>query len=348
MGQQNVILVFGATGTIGREVVKNLCQEHSKNNLRIKAAYHSEEKARDLKNFGDVELVYVDFENKESIRNALHGVTTLYLLTGYTVDMLVHSWAVISEAQKAGVLHIVHNGVMQSPNSLASYAVWHFMIEKTIERSGLNYTFIRPAIYMDNLLGYGNWEPEPGTVTWFCNQDVPLIWISSADLGAFGAAILANPGAHRNKEYKIGTGTMTMRQIVEKANQTTGLNLQFKKVSPDEMMDIMVNKLGNEPEYMKGTALLFKQADEGNGAVQEMTEDVSLFKSVTGRNPEDWSQFLLRNSDKLRSLQTKSTFTDRLKQTMGLNNNSSLSQSTKPAAMQSMPARPGLSSFGKS
>jgi uncharacterized protein YbjT (DUF2867 family) len=106
------ILVTGATGTVGSEVVKQLVLSSSssyKNDIIIKAAIHSQNKADNFKQYNkSVQIVNLDYNKPETIDDALNQVDKLFLLTLPSPDMTVYS-NVVKEIRKykSSINHIV-------------------------------------------------------------------------------------------------------------------------------------------------------------------------------------------------------------------------------------------------
>lgn len=150
------ILVTGATGTIGRNVVEQLVERGAD----IRAL------ARDPSKAGlpaGVEVVQGDFLDVDSLRGAMSGVSTLFLLNGVVADEYTQALVALAVAREAGIERIVYLSVIHAdlyvnvPHFAAKYGV-----ERMIERMGLNATILRPAYFMDNertileaIRGYG-------------------------------------------------------------------------------------------------------------------------------------------------------------------------------------------------
>jgi NAD(P)H dehydrogenase (quinone) len=97
------ILVTGATGQVGGAVIPHLLAHDS---VEVFAASRNPTKASDL----GVRLRYLDLYDFDSILPALEGIDRVFLMTGYTVDMLKQSKDLVVVAKKAGVEQIVHLG----------------------------------------------------------------------------------------------------------------------------------------------------------------------------------------------------------------------------------------------
>ena len=104
---EGTILITGATGTVGTEVVKAL----SAKGCSVSAAVHSMGKAEKIKGPG-VEIVELDYAQPVTIESAFHSVEKLFMLTLFSPDMVNVSAQLISNASNFGVKHIVKLSVM--------------------------------------------------------------------------------------------------------------------------------------------------------------------------------------------------------------------------------------------
>ena len=120
------ILVTGATGTVGSEVVKQLVSALSStdsnnydNNIIIRAAIHSENRADKFKEYSKtVKIVNIDYNKPETVADALNQVDKLFLLTLPSPDMTVYS-NLVKEIRKYGEInHIVKLSSMEQLSRL--------------------------------------------------------------------------------------------------------------------------------------------------------------------------------------------------------------------------------------
>jgi uncharacterized protein YbjT (DUF2867 family) len=138
------ILVTGATGTIGTQVVAQLRAR----NVQFHALVRDPGKA---KLPTGVDVVRGEFLDVDAMRAALKGVSTVFLLNAVVPDELTQALIALNLAREAGVRRIVYLSVMNSdlytnvPHFAGKYAV-----ERMIERLGLHATILRPGYFMQN------------------------------------------------------------------------------------------------------------------------------------------------------------------------------------------------------
>ncbi|MCW5300227.1 NmrA/HSCARG family protein [Herbaspirillum lusitanum] len=150
------IIVTGATGTVGRQVVGQLV----KRGADVRALVRDPSKA----NFpAGVDVVQGDLLDVDSLRRAFSGVSTLFLLNGVVPDEYTQALIALNVAREAGIERIVYLSVIHSDLYVnVPHFAGKFGVERMIERMGLNATILRPAYFMGNDLtikdavtGYG-------------------------------------------------------------------------------------------------------------------------------------------------------------------------------------------------
>src|SRR5919197_338699 len=151
------ILVTGATGTVGSEVVKQLVSSSSSssdnNNIIIRAAIHSQDKADNFKQYKTVQTVNMDYNKPQTIADALNHVDKLFLLTLPAPDMAIYSNLVKEIRKYGGINHVVKlssMGAETGPRTIIGRI--HTQEEKIIEESGIPFTFLRPPAFMQNFI----------------------------------------------------------------------------------------------------------------------------------------------------------------------------------------------------
>ena len=178
------ILVTGATGQVGGALIPHLLAHGS---AEVVAGVRNPEWTSSL----GVSAVYLDLDNFETMMPALKGIDRLFLMTGYTVDMLRQSKGLVDVARKVGVEQIVHLGACGDDDTHVGHYGWHQFIERYIASSGIPfYTHLRPEMFMQNLLGYGGESfVKQGVIRQYIGN-ARLSWVDCDDVAAAGAAAL--------------------------------------------------------------------------------------------------------------------------------------------------------------
>jgi uncharacterized protein YbjT (DUF2867 family) len=174
------ILVTGATGTVGGHVVSELI----KRGANVRALVRDPAKA----NFpSGVEVVQGDLLDVDALRNAMTGVTTLFLLNAVVPDEFTQALITLNVARESGVKGIVYLSVINADRSVnVPHFAGKYGVERMIEETGLNATILRPAYFIDNdvtvkdvITGYGIYPMPIGT------KGVAMI--DSRDIGEIAA-----------------------------------------------------------------------------------------------------------------------------------------------------------------
>lgn len=139
-----IILVTGATGNVGRNVVDQLVGRGAS----VRALVRNPAKA----NFSaDVELVQGDLLDVDSLRSAFQGVSTLFLLNAVVPDKFTQALVALNLAREAGVQHVVYLSVIHSDVYLnVPHFAGKFGVERMIEALGFSASILRPAYFIDN------------------------------------------------------------------------------------------------------------------------------------------------------------------------------------------------------
>ncbi len=150
------ILVTGATGTVGRQVVEQLV----KRGAGVRALVRDPSKA-DFP--AGVDVVQGDLLDIDALRGAFSGVSTLFLLNAVVADEYTQALISLNVAREAGIERIVYLSVIHSDRYVnVPHFAGKYGVERMIGQMGLNATILRPAYFIDNDLtikdvvtGYG-------------------------------------------------------------------------------------------------------------------------------------------------------------------------------------------------
>ena len=137
------ILVTGATGNVGRQVVEQLVKRGAK----VRALVRDPAKASFP---AGVEVVQGDLLDVDSLRGAFSGVSTLFLLNAVVPDEFTQALIALNVAREAGIERIVYLSVIHSDLYVnVPHFAGKFGVERMIEQMGLNATILRPAYFIE-------------------------------------------------------------------------------------------------------------------------------------------------------------------------------------------------------
>jgi uncharacterized protein YbjT (DUF2867 family) len=175
------ILVSGASGTVGSEVVKQL---FSSTDVNIKAAARSVEKIKNLE--GDrVKAISIDYNKPESLKYALKNVDRLFLLTPDVPNADELASNLVNEAKKTGVRYIVKQSVMGADEDANVGTMrLHRKAEKIIEESGIPYTFLRPIEFMQNFINFHGHSIKNNNAFYLPLEDAKVSVVDVRDIAA--------------------------------------------------------------------------------------------------------------------------------------------------------------------
>ena len=286
MSNKARILVMGATGQVGGAVVSELVKDA---NIEVVAAARDVDKAGQL----GVPVVHLNLDKIETLAPALDGVDSVFMATGYTVDMLRQSKDLVNAAKRAGVKHIVHLGACGDDDTRVAHYGWHQFIERYIEWSGIRFTHLRPEIFMQNLLGYGGESYVKGGVIKHYVGAARLSWVDCEDVAAVAAACLLDPSTHAGRTHRLGYEAKTYYELAEAFTNTLEQPFSYE---PQPPADFLRNVLaaGAEPAYMK--CVFDSYTDLTNGKDIRADEIFDNFHAITGRQPKTIAQFAMKHA----------------------------------------------------
>lgn len=278
-----MILITGASGTVGSEVVKALGARGAK----FRAGYRS----RPQNVPKGVDSVALDFDKPETIRPALAGVETLFLLS----NMVEPEKKVVDEAKRAGVKRVVKLSVNGAAEESFTFARWHRGVEKYIEGSGLPWTFLRPSGFMQNFFNYmGDTIRKQSAFYTATGNTGAGAHIDARDIGAAAARVLTGKG-HEGKAYELtGPRAVTYDEAAQVLSKAVGREIKHVPITPEQFKQGAL-AMGMPEPYVD--ALVDLDRAYATGRLTQVTPTV---KDLTGRDPIRFEQFAKDYADKFR------------------------------------------------
>lgn len=224
----NPILVIGATGTVGRQVVSQLVATGAP----VRAMARQPEAA---KLPPQAQVVRGDLTAPETLDDCLAGVDKVFLV--WTAPPAGVAAALPRITQRAGrIVYLsaplkTSHPLFQQPNLLRSMFE---QIERTIEASGKEWTFLRPGMFAANALLW--WAPQvrAGDLVRWPYLNVPTAPIDERDIAAIAVRALLEDG-HAGAEYVLtGPQALTHAEQIATIGEVVGRPLLAQEITADE------------------------------------------------------------------------------------------------------------------
>jgi uncharacterized protein YbjT (DUF2867 family) len=287
-----MILVTGATGRAGSAVIR----EFARNEYPVRALVRNQaaERAKEemFAAFPTVEIVQGDMSRPETLTEALAGVDRVLLISSPDEKMVETQCAFIDAAKKAGVRHIVKfSGTTTALNSPFLFSKMHAEIERCLENSGLAWTHLRPAQFMQEYLR------EVPTIVGQSALFLPLadarvVGVDIEDIAKAAFVLLTTPG-HEGKIYNItGPEALNMTEIAEQISQAIGKTVRYVPVSREQRKQAML--AAGIPPYLV-EALDVQAGERLKGGIESIVQ-LETHKEF-GITPTTFAEFARRDAD---------------------------------------------------
>lgn len=285
------ILVTGATGTIGTQVVNELAK---KNDVVVRAGVRDPKKASGFAS--NVQAVAMDLEKPESLAAAMKGVDKVFLLTPFSDRQVELGKRIVDAAKTAGVKHIVKLSAFGAEIEPGiTLGRWHREVEKAIEASGIAWTFIRPNNFFENFVNY--YPPDKEGAIYLPWGNGACSFVDGRDVGACIASALAASGTeHHGKAYvPTGPAAITIADAAATIGKVTGRATKYVDVPEDAAKKAMLGM--GMPAWMVDAMMELHGIDKA-GYAALVTGDV---QKLTGKAPRSFEDFARDNAAKWRA-----------------------------------------------
>jgi uncharacterized protein YbjT (DUF2867 family) len=275
------ILITGATGKVGGALLDNL----GGMNIGLRVLVRDEAKAESLQGRG-VEAVLGDFLEPESLRPALKGVGTVFLLTPIHPQQVHQATNVIEAAREPDndpriVRLSVHQASHQAPTRISRQ---HAEIEDKLVSSGLPYTLLQPQSFMQNTLMAAPTVASEGRI-YQPMKEGGLGMIDARDIGEAAAKVLTEE-CHEGKTYTLtGPAAISFHDIAGALSEVLGKEVTHIPVALEKAKEAMLSR--GIPEWMADALNEYARA-HSEGYSDWTTND---FERLTGHSATSYKEF---------------------------------------------------------
>lgn len=284
-----MILITGATGHLGYLTLTELLKQKSVSEITVLARKESD-KTKEIAALG-IEVRIGEYANKESLLKAFNGIKTLFFVSTHEAaqDFTVHK-NVIDAAVNSNIKSIVYTSTQGEKslgkNNPEGAADMHALTEKAIKQSGLNYTILRNAPYMESLpMILGEKVLTDGYTMPMGNGK--LSFATRLDM-AIGSAKVLSKNEHDYRTYEFGgTASVGFNEIMEILSKLTGKRLEYNSVDP-ATYEQQSKEAGVPDMYIQANLGFANQVK--NGYFDHPTQDLA---NLLERDPVSVEDFLI-------------------------------------------------------
>jgi uncharacterized protein YbjT (DUF2867 family) len=275
-----MILVTGATGTIGSDVVRQLAARGEK----VRALSRDPAKAHLP---AGVEAARGHHRDRASVEAAMAGAESAFLVGVFGPDDAEHDRGLVEAARTAGVRRIVKlSAIGTGDPRLGVFGTWHLHGEEAARASGLEWTLLRPSSFASNTLSWvaavREGTPAPNMMG-AGRQGV----VDPRDVAEVAVAALLDP-RHAGRTYTLtGPETLSAHEQAAVLADILGRPVPLHDVSPQERRE-QLRAAGLSEHYADGLMVTTRFIQEGGNDV--VTGDVQDLLGRPARTYRQWAE----------------------------------------------------------
>lgn len=285
-----VILVFGATGTIGGAVLRNLAER----DVAVKAVVRSPERAAAL-GVPDVGTVVADLADPASLTAAVRDADGVFVATPASPEQVRLETALVDAVAAApGPPHLVKLAALGydagPPDEIIALGANHARVVQHMQAVGVRHTVLAPSGFMANLAGSAATIRAEG-VLYGSSGDGGLSWVDPADVGAVAAHVLTTPG-HDGASYDVtGPEILDHDAVARRLSAALGRPVRYVDV-PSQAYRQNLESVGLPP-WLAAALTELQELYRAHGA-EVVTDEV---EKATGRRATDLDTWLAAHRD---------------------------------------------------
>lgn len=275
-----MILVTGAGGKTGKAIIKSL----SNNQEDIYAFVHRQDQVAEIKLSGAEKIIVGDLRDESAIRSAMEAVRAVYhICPNMSPEEDVIGRLVVGEAKKAGVEHFVYHSVLHPQIEVMNHHWQKMRVEEMLLESGIPFTVLQPAPYMQNLLtGWKN-IVEEGALRVPYSVEAKFSFLDLEDLAEAARIVLTEPG-HINAIYELaGTSPTSHAEVAEIFSRVLNRPVRAEK---EEIRDWRLRAKGLNEYARENLVRMFEYYDQWG-----LAGNPNVLKWLLKREPRSLESF---------------------------------------------------------
>lgn len=282
-----MILLTGASDKTGRTLIKTLSKVES-----ICAFVHRQDRVLVAKSLGAQKVIVGDLRDEAVIRLAMQSVRAVYhVCPNMSPDERVIGQLVIREARNAGVEHFVYHSVLHPQTEKMKHHWQKLRVEEMIFESGLPFTILQPAPYMQNLLSSWKNIVEEGVLRVPYSIDSKFSFVDLEDVADAAKIVLTEPN-HENAIYELaGTSPMSHVEVAEIFGNILDRDVHAER---EELRDWRLRVAGMSEPALELLVKMFEYYDKWG-----LAGNPNVLRWLLKREPTSLQSFVERTKQEL-------------------------------------------------
>jgi uncharacterized protein YbjT (DUF2867 family) len=283
-----MILITGASGSVGKAVLREASRRESK----FRGMFRSKEEA--AKAPSGCEAVLADYSDRQSLRKALEGVTSVFVVCSPIPQLVELESNVLDVCKEFGVKHVVLHSALGAGDYGKSFPSWHRKVEDKLKVTGISYTILRPNGFLQNIVTYNAPSIRAQGAFYAAMGDAKVSYLDVGDIAVVAAKALKG-GVHAGKTYELnGPEAISNQELAKRISKVAGRTVNYVDIPESAQREAMLG-LGM-PEWQV-TALLELQQyyKQGGGAKTD-----GLLRALIERDPVTLDHYLTANAREFR------------------------------------------------
>ncbi|APU16320.1 MULTISPECIES: SDR family oxidoreductase [Actinoalloteichus] len=282
-----MIGVTGATGAVGGRIARLLADQGTATRLVVRDAGRAPE-------LPESSVRAASYSDADGMRAAFDGVRTLFLVSADAdPERVPQHRTAVDAAVAAGVEHLVYLSFLSAdPDATFTFARDHFRTEEYIRASGVEFTFLRPSLYLDLL---PTWVADDGVIRGPAG-DGQVAWVSRDDVARVARSVLTGTG-HAGRVYDVtGPELLTLARSAAVLSTFAHRPITYQEQT---LAEAKASRSGHGAEdwELEGWVTSYAAISTGEMAVRG-----DVVAQLTGRNPLSLAEFLRTHPDSVELL----------------------------------------------
>jgi uncharacterized protein YbjT (DUF2867 family) len=280
-----MILITGAAGKTGRAVIRALAVKAQ----TVRGLVHRKEQVSPLKQLGVRHIVVGDMRVQAVMDRAFKGVRTVYhMAPNMHPEEVPIGEVALEAARSAGVEHFVYHSVLHPQTEAMPHHWQKLRVEENLFTSGLPYTILQPAAYMQNVEAHWNHIAKRGCYRVPYSAETRLSMVDLQDVAEVASKVLTESG-HEGATYELsGPEVLSQNETAEILEQQLERTVRVEVIPLEVWREqALASKLG---DYQIETLMKMFEYYEQNG----FWGNSGVLAWLLGRKPTTFAQYVQR------------------------------------------------------